>query len=408
MALDEQVRGKRARYNGYRSFQYLEAGVDYAEFKLAREVDRVPSRRVEVSSEQETRVQRLLEECLVISLHDHAFVVPDNPEQIFEYRRAGRDWTGYEGLAVSGMDAIFDCLMDGTACITSKAGWKWEDIIWDLGMRLSDIAHQDMLIRAEVTADILRAKQNDQIAFIPSLEAATPIENEVDRLDILYGLGIRSSGIAYSEANTLGCGLREQHDGGLTEFGRAAVQRMNKLGIAIDVSHSGDQTSLDTIEVSQQPIFITHAGARSLWPTKRMKPDEVLKKCAEKGGVIGIEAAPHTTLTREHRTHSIESFMHHFEYCVEFMGIDHVAFGPDTLFGDHVALHHAFARQLSIKSAHGSEDFSQVEYVDGVENPGEEFPNIVRWLVKHNYSDDDIRKVLGENIMRVLRQVWWK
>ena len=87
------------------------------------------------------------------------------------------------------MDAIFDCLMDGTACITSKAGWKWDDIIWDLGMRLSDIAHQDMLIRAETTVDIVRAKQNGQIAFIPSLEAATPIENELDRLDILYGLG---------------------------------------------------------------------------------------------------------------------------------------------------------------------------------------------------------------------------
>jgi membrane dipeptidase len=408
MALEEQVRGKRARYTGYRSFQYLEAGVDYTQFKLAREVDRVASRRVEVSSEQEQRVQKLLEECLVISLHDHAFVVPENPEQIFEYRRAGRDWTGYEGLAVSGMDAIFDCLMDGTACITSKAGWKWDDIIWDLGMRLSDIAHQEMLIRAETTADIWRAKQNAQIAFIPSLEAATPIENELDRLDILYGLGIRSSGIAYSEANTLGCGLREVRDGGLTEFGRAAVQRMNKLGIAIDISHSGDQTSLDTIEVSQQPIFITHAGARGLWNTRRMKPDEVLKKCAEKGGVIGVEAAPHTTLTKEHPRHSIESFMQHFEYCVELMGIDHVAFGPDTLFGDHVALHHAFARQLSIKSAHGQQEFEEVEFVDGVENPAEEFPNIVRWLVKHNYTDDDIRKVLGDNAMRVLKEVWWK
>jgi len=90
------------------------------------------------------------------------------------------------------------------------------------------------------------------------------------------------------------------------------------------------------------------------------------------------------------------------------IGIDHVAFGPDTLFGDHVALHHAFARQLSIKSAHGTVDFEEVEFVDGVENPAEEFPNIVRWLVKHNYSDDDIRKVLGENVMRVLKEVWWK
>src|SRR5947209_7909272 len=297
MALEEQVRGKRKRYTGYRSFQYLEPEVDYRPFDLAREIDRVASRKVEVSDEQEARAQRLLADNLVISLHDHAFVVPAEPGLIFEYRRAGRDWTGYEGLSVASIDAVFDCLMDGTAVITSKAGWKWDDVIWDLGMRLSDIAHQEMVIRAETTEDIMRAQGNEQVAFIPSLEAATPIENELDRLDILYGLGIRSSGIAYSEANTLGCGLRERNDGGLTEFGRAAVRRMNKLGIAIDVSHSGDQTSLDTIEVSERPIFITHVGARALWNTPRMKPDEIFKACAARGGGIGIEAAPHTTLT---------------------------------------------------------------------------------------------------------------
>src|SRR5262245_15009465 len=125
MALEQHVSTKRSsRYTGYRSFQYLEAGTDYREFKLAREIDRVSSRPVEVSPEQEARVQRLLDQCLVISLHDHAFVVPADPGEIFEYRRAGRDWTGYEGLSVSGIDAVFDCLMNGTAVITSKMGWK--------------------------------------------------------------------------------------------------------------------------------------------------------------------------------------------------------------------------------------------------------------------------------------------
>src|SRR4051812_43644565 len=399
---------RKKNYNGYRSFQYLEEGVDYQPFKLAREVERVQSSRVQVSAEEEERVQRLMNDNLVISLHDHAFVVPDDPFQIFEYRRAGRDWTGYEGLSVSGLDAIFDNLMDGTAVITSKAGWKWDDILLDLGMRLSDIAHQDLVIRAERVEDIRCAKANGQIAFVPSLEAATCIENEVDRLDVLYGFGIRSSGIAYSEANTLGSGLREANDGGLTTFGRAAVKRMNKLGIAIDISHSGDKTSMDTIEASEQPIFIPHVGARALWNTKRMKPDEIFRACAEKGGVIGIEGAPHTAVTEKNQVHTIEAFMEHFEYVANLVGIDHVAFGPDTLFGDHVALHHAFARQLSINVSHGQRKFPQVEFVDSIENPAEAFPNIVRWLVKHGYSDADIARVVGGNIMRVLEEVWWK
>jgi membrane dipeptidase len=400
--------GKRTKYSGYTSFQYLEGGTDYREFELAKELDRVPSRKVEVSDAQEQRVQRLLDENLAISLHDHCFVVPADFGDLADYRRQGRDFTGYAGMARSGLDAVFDNLMDGTATITSKAGWKWDDIIYDLGMRLSDIAHQDFIVRGETLDDIRRAKENGQIAFIASLEAATAIENEVDRLDILYGLGIRQSGIAYSEANTLGSGLKEARDGGLTEFGRQAVRRMNKLGIAIDISHSGDQTSLDTIEVSEKPIFITHAGARGLWDTKRMKPDTVLKAMAAKGGVIGIEAAPHTTLTKKHPNHSIEGFMEHFEYCVGLIGIDHVAFGPDTLFGDHVGLHHYFAKQLSIKSAHGAQAFEEVKFVDGIENPAEAFPNIVRWLVKHDYSDGDIAKAIGGNVMRVLEEAWFR
>lgn len=234
------------------------------------------------------------------------------------------------------------------------------------------------------------------------------IENEVDRLDILYGFGVRMMGIAYSEANSLGSGLREARDGGLTDLGRQAVRRMNQLGIAIDVSHSGDQTSLDTIEASDKPIFITHAGARALWNTKRMKPDEVLTACAAKGGVIGIEAAPHTTLTERHRRHSLESVMEHFEYVANLVGIDHASFGPDTLFGDHVGLHDFFASQLSITHLHGQQPFDKVEYVAGIENPAEAFPNIVRWLVKHDYSDEDIAKVIGGNAMRLLEEVWWK
>jgi membrane dipeptidase len=400
--------GKRTKYAGYKSFEYLEAGTDYREFKLSKELGRVPSRKVDVSDAQEERVRRVLDENVAVSLHDHCFIVPEDFSELGDYRRQGRDFTGYAGMAQSGLDAVLDNMMDGTGTITSKAGWKWDDIIFDLGMRMSDIAHQDFVIRGESLDDVKRAKENGQIAFIASLEAATAIENEVDRLDILYGLGIRSSGIAYSEANTLGSGLKETSDGGLTEFGRQAVRRMNKLGIAIDISHSGDQTSLDTIEASDKPIFITHAGARGLWNTKRMKPDEVLKAMAAKGGVIGIEAAPHTTLTKKHPKHSIESFMEHFEYCADLIGIDHVGFGPDTLFGDHVGLHHYYAKQLSIGAVRGPVQFEEVEFVDGIENPGEAFPNIVRWMVKHDYSDGDIAKAVGGNAMRVLEEAWYR
>ena len=146
-------------------------------------------------------------------------------------------------------------------------------------------------------------------------------------------------------------------------------------------------------------MLITHAGARAVWETPRMKPDEVLRAVAATGGVIGMSAAPHTTLSHEHPRHTIDSVMDHFRYCVDLVGIEHVAFGPDTLYGDHVALHRVFAHLLSLAAMRGPE-FEPVGYVDGLENPTENFANICDWLVRHDFSDDDIRAVLGGNIYR--------
>lgn len=393
------------KYDGYRSFQYLDPE-DLPDIELVPQLGRVPSRAPDTTPEQEERVKRIFAENLVISLHDHCFVAPKDLSRFLEFRRYGRDHTAYEGLAVSGLDCVFDAMMDGTAMITSRAGWKWEDVVFDIGMRLSDIAHQDMVELALTTEDIRRCKREGKVAFVVSIEGAAMIENELDRIDVLYGFGVRSLGICYSEANALGAGLKEPPHYGLTDFGRRAVERMNKLGIAIDVSHANDQTSLDTIAHSKHPVFITHAGARALWDTPRLKPDEVIKACAEKGGVIGIEAAPHTTITRNNMRHSLDAYMEHFEYCVDLVGIDHVAFGPDTLFGDHVGLHSALREALSLKASKGKEPYPTVEYVDGIENPAEAFPNIVRWLVKKDYSDDEIAKVVGGNVMRVLDEVW--
>lgn len=396
------------QYKGYTAYSYLEKGKDIRDFKYAPQIGRVPEYEgLDLNAAQRSRADRLLSDEVVISLHEHVQAFPEDMGELRDHIRLGREPTAYEGLSRSGLTAVFDNGMDGTCCISSDAGWKYQDVLFDLGVRMADMAHQDYVIKGESLADIELAHRTGRIAHIFALEAATPIENEVDRLDVLYGFGVRQMGIAYSEANTLGSGLKERGDGGLTYFGERAVERMNKLGIAIDISHSGDRTSLDTIKASTKPVFITHAGARGLWPTNRMKPDEVIKACAERGGVIGIEAAPHTTLSPDHQRHNLESVMDHFKYCVDLVGIEHVSFGPDTLFGDHVGLHDAFASNLSISQAHGVTEYEKMPYVDGLENPAEGFHNIIGWLVKHDYSDDEIRAVVGGNTMRVLKEVWF-
>ena len=392
--------------DAYTAYSYLTPGVDFRSFELVSEFGRVPPYVAGLTAEEQQRAQRLLADSLVISLHDHPSLFPVRMEETPDYYRTGRQHTGYAGLAASGMTVVFDNMMDGTACVTGHAPWRWDDIITDLGMRQADLAHQSGVMTVRTVADIDEAYRSGRVGLVFGLEAATPIENELDRLDVLYGLGLRQIGIAYSDANSLGSGLGEATDGGLTAFGRRAVTRMNKLGLAIDVSHSSDRTSLDTCEQSDRPVFMTHAGSRVVWDIPRMKPDAVLKAVAETGGVIGMSAAPHTTLSAAHPRHSIESVMDHFRYIVDLVGIEHVAFGPDTLYGDHVQLHKVFGHLLGISRVTSGPAFDPVEYVDGLENPTENFENICGWLVRNGFDDDSVRAVIGGNIYRALQDIW--
>lgn len=390
--------------SGYRSYGYLTPGADLPVFDLAPEFGRVPPYSAGLDAAQAERAARLLRDNVVISLHDHPVRFPSDMRGTPDYNRTGRQHTAFAGLLASGMTVVFDNMMDGTACVTGNAPWRWQDVITDLGMRQADIAHQDDVVVIRTLGDIDGAHRAGKVGLVFGLEAATPIENEIDRLDVLYGLGLRQIGIAYSDANALGSGLNEPSDGGLTAFGRRAVARMNKLGLAIDVSHSSDRTGLDVCTISERPVFMTHAGARAVWDTPRMKPDDVLRAVAGTGGVIGMSAAPHSTLSHRHPRHSIESVLDHFRYCVDLVGIEHVAFGPDTLYGDHVALHTVFGHLLGHAAA--GPPHEKVAYVAGLENPTENFRNICEVLVRDGFTDSEITAVLGGNILRALTGIW--
>ncbi len=390
----------------YVSFGYLaDDPAAFARFPLAPEDGRVPAYDGGFDAATVARAQRLLRESIAVSLHDHPVLFPADMALTPQYNRTGRQHTAFRGLAASGLTVVFDNMMDGTASVTGTAPWQWEDVVTDLGMRQADIAHQDRVVVVRSLADIEAAHGQGRIGIVFGLEAATPIGNSLDRLDILYGLGIRQIGIAYSDSNALGSGLNESVDTGLTDFGRAAVRRMNALGLAIDVSHSSDRTGVQTAAASEAPVLMTHAGARALWDIPRLKSDDALRAVAETGGVIGMSAAPHTTISYEHRRHTIASVMDHFHYCAELVGIDHVAFGPDTLYGDHVGLHRTFASLLGHAASSGPEH-PVVDYVEGLENPSESFHAIAAWLVRDGLSDEEIVKVLGGNVLRALAAIW--
>ncbi|WP_284981581.1 membrane dipeptidase [Arthrobacter sp. efr-133-TYG-118] len=408
-------------YAGYRSFDYLSPGVDYRPYEWTSEIDRLPLYDLGLSPEQAAHAEDLLQNNLVISLHDHPQVFPKDMSKAVEYGQSGRYPVGYEGLSYSGMDVVFDNLAGPTGCIMSHYSWTWADVAYDIGHRLADIAHQDFVRIVRTVDDIKAIAGSGHLGWVLALEAASMIDNDIDRIDILHGWGVRQMGLVYNESNLLGGGLKESSDGGLTRFGHRVVERMNKLGMSIDLSHAGDRTSIDTIAASEAPVMITHAGARGVWPSERMKPDHVLKALAEAGGLLGIEAAPNSTMSPDHEAHTIESVMQHFEYCANLMGIDNVTFGPDTLYADHAKIHTEFSTLFganvdAVEPASEPAPLTRVgvqpisatksEYCAGFENPTENFRNAIGWMLKQGYSDDDIRKVAGGNTLRVLGQTW--
>jgi membrane dipeptidase len=396
-----------AKPSDYESFPYVRRGVDFPAIELSDPGHRRSRFAAKLDADQTARAERLLADNVIISFHDHPQLLPADMTDASAYLRTKQEFTAFAELRQSGLTAVFDNWF-GVIGSTRRSGWKWDDLIMTLGMRLADLAHQDDVMVARTVQDVLDAKRDGHICFVMGTESAGVIENELDRIDVLYGLGIRQMGLVYAETNALGSGQKEQRDGGLTAFGHRAVERMNALGVLIDVSHASDRTCLDAIEASSKPVAITHAGARAVWPIPRMKPDEVLRACAERGGVLGIEAAPHTTVSYDHRAQSIDSVMDHFTYAVDVMGIEHVAFGPDTLYGDHVGFQRAISEVIGASRLFdaGDLDWERVTHVDGLENPSENFRNITGWLVEHGYSDSEIKAVLGGNILRLLNEVW--
>ena len=225
--------GRNKRGAGdYRSFGYLTAGEDYQPRDLVEDAALFPAHPLPLTADEEARAERLAGELVLVSLHEHLGGFPRDIGETPAYVRDGRVFTPFEALAGCDWDCVFDNLLDGICRIESRSGWKWNEVLHDLGMRLADLAHQDFLIHCRSVDDILAAHAEGKIAWVAAIEGAAPIENELDRVEVLYGFGVREMGITYSESNALGSGLKEANDGGLTAFGHQVVERYEQGGDA--------------------------------------------------------------------------------------------------------------------------------------------------------------------------------
>lgn len=375
------------------------AGSEAESYQLADDTKLV-SKYNRMTDRADSRLATLLSAEPAISLHDHPFRYPDpfTTESWARARLEQRLTLGYTGLASSGL----------AATVGSINSWcSRKEALMILARLQVDVRRNDGFYIAEsgshIQENFLEGELARRVGIIMGLESLTAFSDDISSLDLLFGLGVRVAGFLYDEGSLLGCGLKQSEDSGLTRQGRDYVKAMNELGILVDLAHVGDRTTLDVIELSSAPVVISHSGARGLWPSPRMKPDVVLRALAEKGGVIGVSAAPNTTCSPNHNVHNLDAVMDHTEYLIELVGADHVGFGPDLLFGSHAGLHRV--RSISYEAGGNQGPIAKVDYVDGLENPNEAFWNIASWLDVHQYDRDVILQLMGRNAMRVLTDV---
>jgi membrane dipeptidase len=249
--------------------------------------------------------------------------------------------------------------------------------------------------------DIDHAKAKKKIAVIMGLQNADEFREPKD-VEAFYELGLRCAQLTYNTQNLIGSGSTERVDGGISDYGIQIIKAMNEVGMLVDVSHSGDRTTLDAIELSPKPIAFTHSNCRALNNHPRLKTDEAIRKLAAKGGVMGITGVRNFVKDKEPTT--VEDIVDHIDHVVKLVGIEHVGIGTDS---DLMGYDHMPADQYKqLKSGYkASYAFRDKIDTDGFNHPRKMY-DLTAVLIRRGYGDANIQAVLGGNFRRLLGSTW--
>jgi membrane dipeptidase len=262
--------------------------------------------------------------------------------------------------------------------------------------------HDQWLMRVDSAADLDRVKTSGKVGVILGVQNSEHFRNPAD-VDYFHSLGQRVSQLTYNTRNLIGNGSTERRDEGISDFGAVIIERMNKAGIAVDVSHCGDRTTLDAFEISKKPALITHSNCRALAPGHpRCKTDEAIKKMAASGGVMGITSVRMFVKNDEPTT--VEHFLDHFDHVKKLVGVEHLGVGSDIDLDGYDDMPTEENKRLRA-GYKGSYGFREKIDIEGIDHP-KRMLDLTEGLIRRKYTDREIELVLGGNFKRVLAQIW--
>lgn len=351
-----------------------------------------------------TRARELHNQALVFAIHTD--ICPD----VAKRQRAGETHVFRDrhrpGLQKGGVTAICDHVAGDAPYLidfpfrntmaTNRLKFALQGIE---AMYIEEASAPDEIVIATSAQTIRDARRDGRTAIVLCFEGARPIEDDLTLLDIYYRLGIRCIGLTHNMRNLLADGLAVGGNNGLTALGREAVLEMNRLGIAIDVSHLTFQGFWDTLKTSKAPIHASHSSCYDLCNHPRNLTDEMLRALAEGGGIVGIHPLSAFITDAGHQA-SFDELLDHLEHMVEIMGEDHVAIGPDLMENYPEAEYALLWQDNRLPEYH----FVYPPEFDSLSK----FPNLTCGMVARGFSDETIIKILGANALNYFEKVWQK
>lgn len=347
----------------------------------------------------------------------------------------GAGWNGYEQvIVIDGLGGpgnsfsdtnsplpaaqVDDVMQSGLTCVhlsilpvgTTPPDSAFAQAVREIGYWEAQIDHNsEVLARVRTAADIKSAKEARLTGLVYGFQDAVAFETDLTRLDVFHRLGIRVIQPTYNRRNLLGDGCLEPANAGLSLTGVEAIERMNELGILVDLSHCGRQTATDAMRVSSRPVAFTHTGCAALADHPRNRTDAELRAVADKGGVSGIYVMPF--LNNGHQP-TAAHVIRHLEHAIDVAGEDHVSIGTDGGVSPEViddAFRQKFAANIRARREAGIAAPGETE--DGFLfandlNTARRFETLASMLSDRGHSASRIEKIIGRNLLRVFSETW--
>ena len=312
----------------------------------------------------------------------------------------------FDGLIVSNWSReIFENMREGgltgancTCCVWENFAGTMQNIA-EWKKRFD--AEADIITQAYTTADIRAAKAAGKTAIALGFQNVSAFEDQIGYIRLFKELGVGIVQMAYNTQNLIGSGCYESHDGGLSDFGREAVAEMNRVGIMCDLSHVGAKTSQDVIDVSEKPVCYSHIAPAGLKDHPRNKTDAQIRTIVEKGGFVGVTMFP--PFLKRGTASTVDDYVEAMDYIINIAGEDAVGYGTDFTQGydrpffEWITMDKGYARKLT--------EFGEILSLEGIGRIGET-SNLTTAMERAGWREPRIRKVMGENWLRVLKDVW--